>query len=88
MDVVGEKSGLFKLSSPRRKNVPDWCSVKEGMLVVKVWIFFSSFPGYLQPSQTVVRVCVCVMFTLRSANALINEFHNRIMYRDSNIPHR
>lgn len=55
MDFVGEKySGVFKLLSPRSKNVGDWDSVKEGMLVLKavVWIFFSSFPGDLQPSQT------------------------------------
>lgn len=57
VDVVGEKySGVFKSLSPRSKNVGDWYFVKEGMLVLKavVGIFFSSFPGDLQPSQTIV----------------------------------
>lgn len=43
VDVVDEKyTGVFKSLSPRSKNVGDWCSVKEGMLVLKavVWIFF------------------------------------------------
>ena len=44
VDVVGEKySGVFKSLSPRSKNVGDWFSVREGMLVLKADFFFLPF---------------------------------------------